>query len=150
ALLHDLAVLAMVEPKFLPPIQMFFEHFQFAGAHTVKHDHQTGLDTDRAILELRVCVPDELDGSERVVPSVVHSADARPMAGKVTMLASDLGFLDREYPPAPKYGYAFRASFQFVFRVARNDPRFLFVRKMGNVINRHERDVTIRRLLVQE
>src|SRR5262249_40802011 len=49
-----------------------------------------------------VAVPDQFNRCERVVPTEIHSADTRPMAREVAVLASNLYFLDREYSTATK------------------------------------------------
>src|SRR5262249_14305683 len=45
-----------------------------------------------------VAVPDEFDGSKRMVPAKIHATDARPVTWKVTVFDCDLYFLDREDP----------------------------------------------------
>ena len=47
AFLYNLAVLAVVETEFLPPVIEVLEHFEAARLHPREHVHQTGLDTDR-------------------------------------------------------------------------------------------------------
>src|SRR5215467_8695449 len=150
----------MVEPEFLPPIQMLLEYFQLPGSHSVEHCHQASFNGNAAVLELGVCVehiqplrfvlfsernastlqrfslaisgpgppkilsprsdcrgvlnrrrlfqpvhsahingigvavPDQLDGSERVIPAEIHPTNARPMTREITVLDCDLDLLD--------------------------------------------------------
>src|SRR5262249_30768116 len=51
----------------------------------------------RDVHGVAVPIPDELDGGEWMVPTEIHSADTGPVTRKLSMLADNLGFLDREY-----------------------------------------------------
>ena len=51
--LDDLAVRAVVEPKFLEPFGQVREHLEPAGVHSVEHGHKAGLDAVCAIVERR-------------------------------------------------------------------------------------------------
>jgi len=43
-----------------------------------------------------IAVPYELDRSKRMIPSEIHAANARPVAGEVAVFAGNLYLLDRE------------------------------------------------------
>src|SRR5262249_49038334 len=54
ALFDDLAILAMVQPKFLEPISQMTQHLEAPRLHAREHVHQSSLDRHAAILELSV------------------------------------------------------------------------------------------------
>src|SRR5262249_6481800 len=59
-----------------------------------------------------IAVPDEFDGGKRMVPTEIHSANARPVARKVAVFASNLCFFDWEDPAGPENRNSFRAGLQ--------------------------------------
>src|SRR5262249_27803839 len=97
-----------------------------------------------------VAVPDQLDRGEGVVPAEIAATDAGPVRGEVAMLANNPFFLDREDATAAQDGDALSAGLKFVFGITGDNPLLLVRAVMHNIINGHEGDVPVWRLLVDK
>src|SRR5262249_47840787 len=84
-----------------------------------------------------VAVPYELDGSERLIPSKIHSADTRPVVREFPMLDGNLDFLDREYSTATKNWNALSTTFTFMGRIAVDNLLSFFRRVMQGFLDSH-------------
>jgi len=114
------AVCAAIESLFVPqwpqlpaaPLRAAFEHFErlfagevqgFFGVDTVYHDQQHSLDITLALARLIV-------GYERVAPPEVRLGAERALAGLLTGLFHDVGYLRRETDSQSRNGAEFTAT----------------------------------------
>src|SRR5262245_31171819 len=99
----------------------------------------------RYVDRIGVAVPHKLHGRERMVPTEIHAADARPMPRKVARLAGDDLLRNREDATGAKCRHALRARLALMRRVARDDLGLLLGAEMTDIIDRHGGDAAIRR-----
>src|SRR5215813_13127524 len=89
------------------------------------------------INDIALSVPNQLDRSKGMLPAEIHSADTRPMAWEVAVLASNLDFLDREYSTATKNWNALSTTFTFMGRIAVDNLLSFFRRVMQGFLDSH-------------
>src|SRR5262249_6525542 len=99
---------------------------------------------------IAVTIPDELDGSKRMIPSEIHSADQPPVVRQVRVSNGNLYSPDREYPARAQSRNAFGSAFPLVSRITVYDLLSFLGRVMQGLLDRHSDDATIWRLLLQE
>ena len=100
--------------------------------------------------DVGVPVPSEFDGSGRVVPPEVKSANPRPMGRNMERRDKDLRICHRKDATGSENGDARNAGVSFVVEVAGDDAFPVFIGIVLRVVDGHADDGAVLALLVEE
>src|SRR5262245_43351850 len=84
-----------------------------------------------------VAIPDNFNSSEGMIPTEVHSPNARPVRREITVIDGNLRLLDRKYSATPQDRNALCPGFQFMRGITGNNGFLFVVDVVINVIDRH-------------